>query len=155
MNLTKFGVSAALISAIGYFAGYMSLIPVILLFIFVLYADMQVEVKKNLTQAVVLAAFFGILSLILSACSSAYLSFVNWLYEIASYNMMEFINTLSKVNIFNWLGTIVDLLEFGLMIYAIISSFSGHVVKLPIITKMVAKHFGEDTSSAPQNTTTM
>lgn len=155
MNLTKFGISTALIAAIGYFAGYMSLIPVVLLFIFVLYTDMQVDVKKNVTQAVILAAFFGILSLVLSACNSTYISFISWLYNVVSYNMTDAINVLSKLNLFKWLGIIADLLEFGLMIYAIISSFSGHVVKLPIITKMVAKHFGEDVTSAPQNTTNM
>ena len=30
------------------------------------------------------------------------------------------------------------------MIYAVIAAFKGEVVKLPIVTKMVEKHFGEE-----------
>lgn len=144
MNLTKFGISTALIAAIGYFAGYVSLIPVVLLFIFVLYTDMQTDVKKNVTQAVILSAFFGILGVVLSACSSTYISFINWLYEVVSYSMMSVVDVFANLNIFKWLGTIANLLEFALMIYGIVAALSGRVVKFPIVTKMVAKHFGEE-----------
>lgn len=146
MNLTKYGISAALIAAIGYFAGYISLIAVVLLFIFVLYTDMQVDLKKNLTQAVVLAVFFEILGLVLSACDYAGRLFINDLYNVFSDGIYQL------AILFGWLEIIVHLLEFGLMIYAIIAALSGKVVKLPIITKMVAKHFGEADVPIPQNT---
>ena len=39
MKLTKFGVSVALISAVAYFAGYVGIVPIVLLFIFALYIE--------------------------------------------------------------------------------------------------------------------
>lgn len=138
MKLTKFGVSVALISAVAYFAGYMGIVPIVLLFIFALYTDIDVVAKKNVTQALIVSVFFSIISMVFGACSSGYMSFVN-LFS-GAYNIY---NVLSKLNLFNWLDGICDIVEFAVMIYAVIMAFKGEVVKLPIVTKMVNKHFGE------------
>ena len=61
MNVTKFGVSAAFLSAIAYFAGYIGIVPVILLLIFALYTDADVVFKKNVAQATLVSVFFTII----------------------------------------------------------------------------------------------
>lgn len=70
MKLTKFGVSVALISAVAYFAGYVGIVPIVLLFIFALYTDIEIVAKKNVTQAMILSVFFSILTMVFGACSS-------------------------------------------------------------------------------------
>lgn len=139
MNLTKFGISAALISVVGYFAGYVGIVPMVLLFIFALYSDADIVVKKNVTQATILSIFFSIVVTVLSACSSGYIDFIGLFSE--AYNVY---NVLSKLNFCSWLVTICNILEFAVMIYAVIASFKGNVVKLPVISKLVNKHFGEE-----------
>ncbi|MBP3506215.1 MAG: hypothetical protein J6K43_07425 [Lachnospiraceae bacterium] len=139
MNLTKFGISAALISVVGYFAGYVGIVPMVLLFIFALYSDADIVVKKNVTQATILSIFFSIVVTVLAACSSGYIDFIGLFSE--AYNVY---NVLSKLNFFSWLVTICNILEFAVMIYAVIASFKGNVVKLPVISKLVNKHFGEE-----------
>lgn len=138
MNLTKFGISAALISVVGYFAGYVGIVPMVLLFIFALYSDADIVVKKNVTQATILSIFFSIVVTVLAACSSGYIDFIGLFSE--AYNVY---NVLSKLNFCSWLVT-SNILEFAVMIYAVIASFKGNVVKLPVISKLVNKHFGEE-----------
>ena len=139
MNVTKFGVSAAFLSAIAYFAGYIGIVPVILLLIFALYTDADVVFKKNVAQATLVSVVFTIIITVLSACSSGYLSFISLFSD--AYKVYS---VLSKLDLCNWLNVIVKILEFVVMVYGVIAGFKGNVVKLPIVTKMVAKHFGEE-----------
>lgn len=146
MKLTKFGVSVALISAVAYFAGYVGIVPIVLLFIFALYTDIEIVAKKNVTQALIISVCFSILSMVLGACSSGYMSFVD-LFS-GAYGVY---NVLSKLNFCSWLDGICDIAEFVIMIYAVIAAFKGEVVKLPIVTKMVDKHFGEAAATPVKN----
>lgn len=93
----------------------------------------------NVTQATILSIFFSIVVTVLSACSSGYIDFIGLFSE--AYNVY---NVLSKLNFCSWLVTICNILEFAVMIYAVIASFKGNVVKLPVISKLVNKHFGEE-----------
>ena len=139
MNLTKFGISAALLSVIGFFAGYTNLIAVVLLLVFVLYADADIVAKKNVTQATILSVFFGIIMTVFAAISSGYMEIIGWFVEF-----YKVYNVLSKLDFSNWIYTLIAIVEFGVMIYTVIASFKGNVVKLLIVTKMVNKNFGEE-----------
>ena len=143
MKLTKFGVSVALISAVAYFAGYVGIVPIVLLFIFALYTDIESVAKKNVTQAMIISVFFSILTMVFGACSSGYMDFIG-LFS-GAYGVY---NVLSKLDFCSWLKTICGIAEFVIMIYAVIAAFKGEVVKLPIVTKMVEKHFGEEPGTA-------
>lgn len=143
MKLTKFGVSVALISAVAYFAGYVGIVPIVLLFIFALYTDIEIVAKKNITQAMIISVFFSILTMVFGACSSGYMDFIG-LFS-GAYGVY---NVLSKLDFCSWLKTICGIAEFVIMIYAVIAAFKGDVVKLPIVTKMVEKHFGEESEAA-------
>ena len=107
--------------------------------IFALYTDADVVFKKNVAQATLVSVFFTIIITVLSACSSGYLSFISLFSD--AYKVYS---VLSKLDLCNWLNVIVKILEFVVMVYGVIAGFKGNVVKLPIVTKMVAKHFGEE-----------
>ncbi len=143
MKLTKFGVSVALISAVAYFAGYVGIVPIVLLFIFALYTDIEIVAKKNITQAMIISVFFSILAMVFGACSNGYMDFIG-LFS-GAYGVY---NVLSKLDFCSWLKTICSIAEFVIMIYAVVAAFKGDVVKLPIVSKMVEKHFGEETETA-------
>lgn len=143
MKLTKFGVSVAFISAVGYFAGYAGVIPITLLFIFALYADVDVTVKKNVSQALILSIFLSIVVTVFSACSSSYIDCIDWLFNgsvgfLTNYTLYD---VFCKLNIFSVITTICNWAEFIIMIYAFISALKSKVVTIPCITKFVAKHF--------------
>lgn len=152
MNITKYGISAAMIAAIGYFAGYMGIIPGVLILGFTVFSDIDVDAKKNVTQAVVLAAFFTFLGVIFSALDNGYVDLLNSIKESllkdagsSKYETVtNVMNWFYKLNAFAGLIKITNLAEFGFMIYGVISSLKGNVVKLPVISKIVAKHYGEN-----------
>jgi len=140
MKLTKLGVSVALISFIGYVLGYFNIVAVIVLLGIVLIADLDVEAKQNVAQATVLALFFMILQGILSSLSSGYVEVLGYFVNRISYDAY---NVLSKLDLALWVNRLVGLLKFGLMIYAIIISFKGNVVKIPLVSGLVAKNMGQ------------
>ena len=142
MKFTKFGVSTALIGALGYFMGYFSLIPMTLLFIFVLYTNLDLTAKKNITQALTMSILFSVTLTVISFCSNGYLTLLDKVFVdiFENYDLYE---KLSNLNAFNGLSTIIAILEFVVMIYAVIVAFKGNIVKLPIITKLVNKHFDQ------------
>lgn len=141
MKLTKFGVSVALISFIGYVLGYFNLLAVIVLLVFALFADLEVEAKQNVIQATVLSAFFLLIQGVLSAVSSGYIELLGYFVNSMRYDVY---NVLTKLDLAMWLNRLVGLLEFGLLIYSIIVSFKGNVVKIPLVTGLVAKHMGQE-----------
>ena len=152
MKFTKFGVSTALIGALGYFMGYFSLIPMTLLFIFVLYTNLDLTAKKNITQALTMSILFSVTLTVISFCSNGYLTLLDKVFVdiFENYDLYE---KLSNLNAFNGLSTIIAILEFVVMIYAVIVALKGKVVKLPIITKLVDKHF-EKTAETDTETVT-
>lgn len=140
MKLTKLGVSVALISFIGYVLGYFNIVAVIVLLGIVLIADLDVEAKQNVAQATVLALFFMILQGILSSLSSGYVEVLGYFVNRISYDAY---NVLSKLDLALWVNRLVGLLKFGLLIYTIIVSFKGTVVKIPLVSGLVAKNMGQ------------
>lgn len=140
MKLTKLGVSVALISFIGYVLGYFNIVAVIVLLGIVLIADLDVEAKQNVAQATVLALFFMILQGILSSLSSGYVEVLGYFVNRISYDAY---NVLSKLDLALWVNRLVGLLKFGLLIYTIIVSFKGTVVKIPLVSDLVAKNMGQ------------
>ncbi|MBR1567761.1 MAG: hypothetical protein IJ648_02245 [Lachnospiraceae bacterium] len=140
MKLTKLGVSVALISFIGYVLGYFNIVAVIVLLGIVLIADLDVEAKQNVAQATVLALFFMILQGILGSLSSGYIELLGYFGNKMSYDVY---NVLTKLDLALWVNRLVGLLKFGLLIYTIIVSFKGTVVKIPLVSGLVAKNMGQ------------
>ena len=140
MKLTKLGVSVALISFIGYVLGYFNIVAVIVLLGIVLIADLDVEAKQNVAQATILALFFMILQGILGSLSSGYIEILGYFSGRISYDAY---NILTKLDLALWVNRLVGLLKFGLLIYTVIVSFKGNVVKIPLVSGLVAKNMGQ------------
>ncbi|MBQ8982640.1 MAG: hypothetical protein IJ079_03545 [Lachnospiraceae bacterium] len=140
MKLTKLGISVALISFIGYVLGYFNIVAVIVLLGIVLIADLDVEAKQNVAQATILALFFMILQGILGSLSNGYIEVLGYFSGRISYDAY---NILTKLDLALWVNRLVGLLKFGLLIYTVIVSFKGNVVKIPLITGLVGKHMGQ------------
>lgn len=140
MKLTKLGISVALISFIGYVLGYFNIVAVIVLLGIVLIADLDVEAKQNVAQATILALFFMILQGILGSLSSGYIEILGYFNGRISYDAY---NILTKLDLALWVNRLVGLLKFGLLIYTVIVSFKGNVVKIPLITGLVGKNMGQ------------
>lgn len=147
LKLTKFGISAALLSAICYFAGYTSFVTVALLLMFALMSDLDYSLKKNAAQAVIVAVIFSIAIRCFSALSTSYLDACNTIF-IEWFDLAKVYKVMIKLNLCSLLTSLLRLADFIVMIYASITALKGGVVKLPVITKLVEKHFGniEDAS---------
>ena len=132
--------------------GYFSLIPMTLLFIFVLYTNLDLTAKKNITQALTMSILFSVTLTVISFCINGYVKLLDKVFVdiFENYDLYE---KLSNLNAFNGLSTIIAILEFVVMIYAVIVALKGKVVKLPIITKLVDKHF-EKTAETDTETVT-
>ncbi len=145
MNFSKLAVSTALLSGLAYLLSYMGVTPIVLLFIFVLFADLEVSVKKNASQALFLSLFFSIFSVILSTLSNWYLNLVggDWILT----NAYSLYKVLSSLNIFSWLDGLLGLCEFVVMLLAFFTVVKGKDFKLPVITKFVDKHFEGNASA--------
>ena len=134
MKLTKFGVSVALISAVAYFAGYVGIVPIVLLFIFALYTDIEAVAKKNVTQAMIISVFFSILTMVFGACSSGYMDFIG-LFS-GAYGVY---NVLSKLDFCSWLKTIcsskVTTISFPCRSSSICSFTKEEAVRISVPTR--------------------
>lgn len=146
MEKTKFGVSVALLSALSYFLGYYNLTACVVLFAVILLASDSLQAKKNATQALVLSVIFTMVSAVLGWISSGYMDIVGtvsgWLVEWFDwYNAYDI---LSKLDFMGWLNGLVGFVELVLMFVFVIMSFKNKNIKIPVVTKIVNKHFGEE-----------
>ena len=155
MEKTKFGVSAALISMLCYFTGYMNFTACIILLVAALVWSDSMVAKKNAAQAAVLAVFFSVISIILNWLSGAYMNiittvFTNW------FDLYKVYEVLSKGDIMGWLSGFLGFVELVLMIVFVFISLKGKVVKIPLISKMIDKHFGDgaEATAATEETAT-
>ncbi len=143
MEKTKFGVSVGLLSALCYFTGYFSFTSCVILFAVILACSESVAAKKNASQALVLSVLFSLIATVLGWLSGTYLDMIStlssWFMEWFSwYNAYDI---LSKLDIMGFLNGIWGLLELVLMIIFVIKSFKGKDIKIPVVTKLVNKHF--------------
>ncbi|MBQ8246730.1 MAG: hypothetical protein IJZ42_06330 [Lachnospiraceae bacterium] len=143
MEKTKFGISVALLSMLCYFTGYVNFTACIILFVAVLAWSDSVAAKKNASQAVVLSAFFSLISMVLNWLSNSYMSiistiFTNW------FDLYDVYDILDNFDIMGWLVGLVGFVELVLMFIFVIMSLKGKDVKIPVVTKLVKKHFGEE-----------
>lgn len=152
MEKTKFGVSAGLLSMICYFTGYTSLTASVLMLILALAWSESVTLKKNACQATVLSIFFSLLYTVMNWISGAYESLINtifgWLEELL--DVYEVQQWFIENNGFDFLIGFLGFAEFVLMIVFVILSLKNKVVKIPLITKLIDKHFdAEETVETP------
>ncbi len=149
MEKTKFGVSAALISMLCYFTGYMNFTACIILLVAALAWSDSIVAKKNATQAAVLSVFFSLITMIMNWLSSAYMSiistvFTNW------FDLYKVYDVLSKGDIMGWLSDFIGFVELVLMVVFVFISLKGKVVKIPLISKMINKHFDEEPATVEE-----
>ncbi len=146
MEKTKFGVSVALLSALSYFLGYYNLTACVVLFAVILAASDSLQAKKNATQALVLSIIFTMVSPVLGWISGGYM----YVVETVSDRLVEWFNwykayeILSKLDFVGWLNGLVGYVELVLMLVFVIMSFINKNIKIPVVTKIVNKHFGEE-----------
>lgn len=146
MEKTKFGVSVALLSMLCYFTGYIDFTACIILFAVILVWSDSLEAKKNASQAAVLSAFFTLITIILNWLSNTYVDGIYKLGEILNkwfdfYTIQEW---LLNANIIGWLAGFVSFVECVLMILFVFMSLKGKNIKIPVVTKLVNKHFDEE-----------
>lgn len=151
MEKTKFGVSAGLLSMICYFTGYTSLTASILMLILALVWSESVTLKKNACQATVLSIFFSLLFTVLNWISGAYESLLNMIFGLFDelLDVSEVQQWFIDNNGFDFLIGFLGFAEFVLMIVFVILSLKNKAVKIPLITKLIDKHFdAEETAEA-------
>lgn len=146
MEKTKFGVSVALLSMLCYFTGYFSFTSCVILFAVIMACSESVAAKKNASQALVLSVLFSLVSTVLGWLSGTYLDLVGTIssFCIEHFSWYNASEILSAFDIMGFLNKIWGLLEIVLMIIFVIKSFKGKDIKIPIVTKIVNKHFGEE-----------
>ncbi len=145
MNFSKFAVSTALLSGVAYLLAFTGVTPIVLLFIFVLFADLEVSVKKNVSQALLLNLFFSVTSVLLVTLSSWYLKLVG--ADLIMENAYSIYKILASLNIFSWLNGFLGLCEFVVLVLAFFTVVKGKDLKIPVITKFVDNHFEGNTSA--------
>ncbi len=146
MEKTKFGVSVGLLSMLCYFTGYANFTACILLLIVALVWSDSLALKKNACQAAVLSVFFSLASIVLNWISGKYVDLIytvgGWLNKL--FDFYEIQNFLVDANLFSFLAGLVGLVEIILMFIFVIKSAKGKTIKIPVVSKMVNKHFGEE-----------
>ncbi len=152
MEKTKFGISAALLSMLCYFTGYVNLIACVILFVAILAWSDCLTAKKNATQAVVLSSFFSVLTIVLNWLSSSYMSVISTVFT-DWFDLYNVYNVLSKGDVMGWLSGFATFVECVLMIIFVILSLKGKEIKIPVITKLVNKHFGEEANDTEKKDT--
>ena len=143
MEKTKFGVSAGLLSMICYFTGYTSLPASLLMLILALVWSESVTLKKNACQATVLSIFFSLIFTVLNWISGAYESLLNMIFGLFDelLDVSEVQQWFIDNNGFDFLIGFLGFAEFVLMIVFVIISLKNKVVKIPLFTKLINKHF--------------
>lgn len=152
MEKTKFGVSAGLLSMICYFTGYTSLPASLLMLVLALVWSESVTLKKNACQATVLSIFFSLIFTVLNWISGAYESLLNMIFGLFDelLDVSEVQQWFIDNNGFDFLIGFLGFAEFVLMIVFVILSLKNKVVKIPLITKLIDKHFdAEETVETP------
>ena len=143
MEKTKFGVSAAIISMLCYFTGYMNFTACIILLVAALAWSDSIVAKKNASQAAILSVFFSIITIIMNWLSGAYMSIISTVF-MDWFDLYKVYDVLSKGDIMGWLSDFIGFVELVLMIVFVFISLKGKVVKIPLISKMINKHFDEE-----------
>lgn len=138
-KLTKYGVSAALIGALAYFLGTVGMFYAIALFVIVLVLDFGKEAKKRVATAVLFCVVYALVMSGVNYLSSFWLDFCN-LFN----SMHQVYSILVKLNIFGYIYDILGFVKYILVVVFVVISLRGKDVKIPMISKMVAKHFGEE-----------
>ena len=152
MEKTKFGVSAGLLSMICYFTGYTSLTASILMLALALAWSESVTLKKNACQATVLSIFFSLIFTVMNWISGAYVSLLNMIFGLFDelLDVSEVQQWFIDNNGFDFLIGFLGFAEFALMIVFVILCLKNKAVKIPLITKLIDKHFDtEETVEAP------
>lgn len=146
MKRTKVGLSAAFISSIAFFTGYISLPTCAVLFLIALAYSDSYTAKVNATQAFVLSVFVNVISMILGMLSGSYLSIIGSLSGLFSewFRWHSAYDVLSKFNIMGMLNSLIGIVAFVVMIIYAILSLKGKIVTVPIVSKFVDKHLSCD-----------
>lgn len=145
MEKTKFGVSVGLLSALCYFTGYSNFTACILLLIVALVWSDNLLLKKNACQATILSVFFSLASIVLNWISGKYVDLIytvgGWLNKL--FDFYDIMTALVDLNLFSFLANLVGFVELVIMFIFVIKSFKGTQIKIPVVTKIVNKHFDE------------
>lgn len=140
MEKTKFGVSAALLSMLCYFTGYFNFTACIILFVAILALSESITAKMNATQAAVLSAFFSLITLILNWLSNSYMKIISTVFT-DWFDLYDVYDVLDGLNVMGWIAGVVGFIECILMIIFVFISLKDKEVKIPIVSKLVKKHF--------------
>lgn len=146
MEKTKFGVSVALLSMICYFTGYVNFTACIILMVAVWVWSDSYLAKINATQAVVLSVFFGLISTICNWISTTYIDFVNNVFGILAtwWDLSGVQAWFLRVDFVGGIANFVKFIELVVMVVLVFMSLKNKEIKLPIIAKLVKKHFDEE-----------
>lgn len=153
MEKTKFGVSAALLSMVCYFTGYMNFTACILMLILALVWSESVTLKKNACQAAVLSIFFELIGIVLGWLSKVYGTIINAIFGLLNklIDLYEVKQWFLDYNAFDLLDKFLGFAECVLMIVFVILCLKNKVIKLPVITKLINKHFDTEETSAKED----
>ncbi len=143
MEKTKFGVSAALISMLCYFTGYFNFTACIILLVAVCVWSDSIVAKKNAAQAAVLSAIFSLILVVLNRLSGFYMSAIstvctNW------FDWYEAYDILNNFDVMGMLSGLVGFVELVVMFILVIMSIKGKNIKIPVVSKLVDKHMGNE-----------
>lgn len=153
MEKTKFGVSVAFLSMLCYFTGYMNFTACILLLILALVWADSATLKKNACQAAFLSIFFDLIRLVLSWIAGIYGSVINFIFDIINnwVDLYELKSFLIEYSAFDGIVSLLGFVEWVLMIVLVILCLKHKTIKLPIISKIVNKHFDSAESAATES----
>lgn len=146
MEKTKWGISAALISMLCYFTGFMNFTACIILMVAVLIWSDSNLAKINATQAVVLSVFFALISTVCNWISTTYIDLVNNVFGILAtwWDLSGVQAWFLRVDFMGGIADFIRFIEFIVMFVLVIMSLKNKEIKLPIVTKLVKKHMFVD-----------
>ncbi len=143
MEKTKFGISVALLSALCYFTGYMNFTACIILMVAVWGWSDSITAKINATQATVLSMFFSLISIVLNWLSNSYMKIISTIF-VDWFDLYEVYDVLDNLDFMGWIAGFVGFVECILMIIFVFVSLRDKNIKIPVVSKLVKKHFGEE-----------
>jgi len=155
MEKTKWGISAALVSMLCYFTGFMSFTACIVLFVAVLVWSESYTAKINATQAVVLSVFFTLITTVCNWLSQTYVGFVNETFGILStwWDFNSVREWILRVDFMDGIANFIRFIEFIVMFVLVIMSLKNKEIKLPVVSKLVKNHFAEEETTSVQEET--
>ena len=153
---TKLGISVALLSMLCYFSGYYNFTACAIFFVAILIYSENKDLRINATQAIVFSALYTVISGILSQFSGVIYDVIYYFASLfntfKAYPVSDFIygvaDWMNAFDIIKFCNNVLRILYFIFTVIFVFGSLKGKVCKVPFVTKIVEKHFSDETADA-------